>query len=315
MIEVVAGIDIGGTNTLIGLVDRSGNCLQQKKLQTLHYQTFDEFTGAMAKAINNAIGDTGTAIKLTGIGIGAPNGNYHTGCIEFAVNLPWKDTLPLADLMSQHCRVPVKVTNDANAAAMGEMIFGAAKSMKDFIMITLGTGLGAGIVIDGKVVYGHDGNAGELGHVIVEPGGRLCGCGRQGCLETIVSATGITRTVKLMLEDTTRSSKLREIHPDNLNSKTIYEAAVAGDAVALEAFDLTCRFLGRSLADFVAFSSPEAIILFGGLAQAKEFILEPVRTYLEANLLKVYKNKVKLILSQLPENDAAILGAAALAWE
>lgn len=315
MIEIVAGIDIGATNTLIGLVDKNGKNYRHINLKTQEYASAELFVKKLAHAILSALNSLGPDYALTGVGIGAPNGNHHNGNLEFAVNLPWKEEIPLASMMQQYFDVPVRLTNDANAAAMGEMIFGAARHMKDFIVITLGTGLGSGIVVNGKVVYGHDGNAGELGHVIVVPGGRECGCGRRGCLETYVSATGITRTVKQMLEDKAVQSVLRDDPIETLDSKKIYQAAVYGDEIALKAFDVTCKIFGSSLANTVAFSSPEAIILSGGLAQAWQFIIESTKRYMEDEMLKVFKNKVRILPSELPENIAAILGAAALVWE
>ncbi len=314
--EAVAGIDIGATNTVIGLVDASGQCFTKSILKTDQYPAPVDFATAMAGCIHEMAQTHDPRISLTGIGIGAPNGNIKNGCIERAANLRWKDQIPLASLVQYHFSdIPVRLTNDANAAALGEMIFGAARGMKDFIMITLGTGLGSGVVANGQLVYGHDGFAGELGHVIVDPGGRECGCGRRGCLETFVSATGITRTAKELLGVSSIPSLLRNIPGEEVTSRRIYEAALAGDGLALEAFDVTSRKLGASLADFVAFSSPEAIILFGGLAQAGALLFEPTKKYMEASLLSIYKDKVKLLPSQLPENDAAILGAAALVMQ
>lgn len=311
MKEVAAGIDIGGTNTIIGLVDREGHCYGRKSLMTRQYETAESFTRALAHELELLIG---SSFQLTGIGIGAPNGNYLQGTIESAVNLPWKEVIPMVSMMKQYFSVPVKLTNDANAAAMGEMIFGAARGMKDFIMITLGTGLGSGIVVDGKLLYGHDGFAGELGHTTVIPGGRECFCGKKGCLETYVSATGITRTMKYLLDTADTESSLRRIPVENIDSLLIYEAALNGDPLAQLAFDETCKILGESLANAVAFSSPQAIILYGGLAKAREFIFGPTKRYMEENLLFIYKNKVTILPSQLPENDAALLGAAALVW-
>jgi len=303
------GIDIGGTNTVFGLVDIDGTIYFRHSLSTKSYEEASLLVDAIAGIVHNNIPPNH---ELVGIGIGAPNGNYYSGCIEFAPNLPWAGTIPLTAMFAKVFGLPATLTNDANAAAVGEMIYGAAKGMKDFIMITLGTGLGSGIVVNGEVLYGHMGNAGELGHTIVYPGGRECGCGRNGCLETYASATGITRTVIELLSSNKTESSLRNISVTDLNSKIIYNAACQGDPIALEAFDFTCKVLGMQLADAVAFSGPEAIILFGGLANAKEFILEPTRLYMEDSILRVYKDTVKILPSELPESDAALLGAAAL---
>jgi len=315
MKEYCIGIDIGGTNTVFGVVDINGNFIMEDSIPTKNYSTIDEFIEALSKVINENLDNISEDYVLKGIGIGAPNGNYHNGTIEYAPNLNWEGIVPIADLLNNKFHVPVVLTNDANAAAMGEMIYGSAKGLKDFIVITLGTGLGSGFVVDGKIVYGHDGFAGELGHVIYDPEGRLCGCGRKGCLETYASATGIVRTVLEMLEKSDTDSLLRDIDKDKLNSKDIYEAAVKGDKIALEAFDYTALVLGRKLADAVAITSPEAIFLFGGLALAGDYILVPTKKYMEENLLQIYKNKVRVELSGLMGKNAAILGAAALIWE
>ena len=255
--------------------------------------------------------------KVKGIGVGAPNGNYYTGTIENAVNLSWGGTqiIEFAKLLSEAMNgLPVALTNDANAAAVGEMTYGAARGMKNFIMITLGTGVGSGIVINGDVVYGHDGFAGELGHVAaVRNNGRTCNCGKTGCLETYASATGVARTAREWLELTDEPSVLRDL--DSISSKDVYEAAKDGDALALKIFEFTGKILGRSFADFIAFSAPEAIVLFGGLARAKEFLLKPIEDAMNANVLPLWKGKVKIVFSQLKESDAAILGASALGWE
>ncbi len=314
-VPVVAGIDIGATNTVMGLVDRHGQCYHRDTIRTGNYETAAHFLDAMARMVLFAMESAGRGFHLEGIGIGAPNGNYYLGTIEAAANLKWKEAIPVTDTILHYFDLPVRLTNDANAAAMGEMLFGAAKGMKDFIMITLGTGLGSGIVCNGKLVYGHDGFAGELGHITVDPGGRLCGCGRKGCLETYASAAGISRSMQLLLETSAEESLLRRSGNSRPDAKNIYDAACAGDKLALQAFDQTCRYLGAALANAVAFTSPQAIILFGGLAQAEEFILEPVKQYMEEKLLHIYKNKVSILPSMLPESDAAILGAAALIWE
>lgn len=315
MKEFCIGVDIGGTNTVFGVVDINGNFIAENSIPTKKYLTIDEFIEALTKAINDSLDQISGNYILKGIGIGAPNGNYHNGTIEYAPNLNWKGIVPLADLLNKKLHIPVVLTNDANAAAMGEMIYGAAKGLKDFIVVTLGTGLGSGFVVDGKIVYGHDGFAGELGHVIYDPEGRLCGCGRKGCLETYASATGIVKTVFELLDSSEEESLLRTIDKDKLNSKDIYKAAVKGDKIALEAFDFTSLVLGRKLADTVAITSPEAIFLFGGLALSGDYILRPTKKYMEENLLKIYKNKVRVELSGLMGKNAAILGAAALIWK
>ncbi len=314
MQELSIGIDIGGTNTEIGLVDQNGNIWAECKISTSNYPEVDDYVTALTVAINKSLKAVTENYVLKGIGIGAPNGNYYTGSIEFAPNLLWKGVVPLVELLNKNFHVKIALTNDANAAAMGEMIYGAAKGMKDFIVITLGTGLGSGIVVNGKVVYGHDGFAGEVGHTIYDPQGRLCGCGRKGCLETYASATGIKKTVIELLDKTSESSLLRSVAENDLSSKNIYEAAVKGDKIALEAFDYTARILGLKLADSIAYTSPEAIFLFGGLALAGDYILKPTKKYMEENLLQIFKNKVKLEISGLMGKNAAVLGAAALIW-
>lgn len=254
--------------------------------------------------------------QIAGIGIGAPNGNYFNGTIEFAPNLPWKGVIPLAQMVREKFNIPVTITNDANAAAIGEMTYGAARGVKDFIMITLGTGVGSGIVINGQMVYGHDGFAGELGHVIVRRGnGRLCGCGRTGCLEAYTSATGVARTAREFLELRNDESTLRQLPIQEITSKDVYDAAVSGDKLSQEIFEYTGTILGEAFADFIAFSSPKMIVLFGGLAKSGELIMRPIREAMEKNLLAIYKGKVKLVLSELKESDAAVLGASALGWE
>jgi len=314
MKEVVAGIDIGGTNTALGLVDRSGNILAEKTLITTDYPDIKDFVSAMVSNILNLI-DKMPGIKLAGIGIGAPDANYNSGTIEQATNLVWKGIVPLVKYVKEITDVPVAITNDAKAAAMGEMIFGGAKGMKNFIVLTLGTGLGSGIVINGEVVSGHSGFAGEIGQTIVVPGGRDCGCGRQGCLETYASATGLVRTALNMLSEMIEESSLRDISPAKLTSKMIAEAALKNDPVALEAMDYTAEMLGFGIANTIVFSSPEAIFLFGGLAQAGEILFAPVREYTEKNVMPIFKGTYKILPSAIPESNAAVLGAAALAWD
>ena len=290
----VVGMDIGGTNTVFGIVDSRGNVLVSDSVKTQQYDKIDEYVG---------------------MGVGAPNGNYYNGTIEFAPNLPWKGVIPLAAMFEEKLGIPTALTNDANAAAIGEMAYGAARGLKDFIMITLGTGVGSGIVINGQLVYGHDGFAGELGHVIVNPEGRACGCGRKGCLETYCSATGVARTAREFLVQRTDPSLLRNIPAEEIVSKDVYDAAVKGDKLAQDIFEYTGTILGTALANFIAFSSPEAIILFGGLAKSGDYIMKPVQKAMEENVLKIYEGKTKLLLSQLKDADAAVLGASALGWE
>lgn len=311
----VVGMDIGGTNTVFGIVDQDGNVVCQDSVKTKAYPIIEDYVNAIGEKLDVLIESVGGKDKINGMGVGAPNGNYYTGNIEFAPNLSWKGIVPLAKLFGERVGVPCKLTNDANAAAIGEMTYGAAKGMKHFIMITLGTGVGSGIVIDGKLVYGHDGFAGELGHVIAVPDGRLCGCGRKGCLETYCSATGIVRTAKEVLTSSYEPSMLRNIPESELTSKDIFDCAMAGDAIAKDIFQKTGELLGKSLANFTAFSSPEAFIIFGGLAKAGDLIFKPVKEAMEENMLAVFKNKVKVLPSQLKDADAAVLGASALGWE
>ena len=315
MQELSIGIDIGGTNTEIGLVDREGKIWAENSLKTAEYPKIESYVVALTEAINKCLNKVSQAYVLKGIGIGAPNGNFYSGSIEFAPNLIWTGVIPLVEMLNKNFHVKMALTNDANAAAMGEMIYGAAKDLKDFMVITLGTGLGSGIVVDGKVVYGHDGFAGEVGHTIYDPNGRQCGCGRKGCLETYASATGIKKTVIELLAKSDEKSILRSIPEEKLNSKDIHDAAVKGDKIALEAFDYTARILGLKLADSIAYTSPAAIFLFGGLALAGDYILKPTKKYMEENLLKIFQNKVRLELSGLMGKNAAVLGAAALIWD
>jgi glucokinase len=313
----VVGIDIGGQTTKIGIVDARGNVLTQSTVRTDVHTEVANFINDMCSALNILVSEVGGIEKIKGIGIGAPNGNYYTGTIENAVNLIWggTKTIHLAKLVSEKMGIPVALTNDANAAAVGEMTYGAAKGMKNFIMITLGTGVGSGIVINGEVVYGHDGFAGELGHTCsVRHNGRQCNCGKTGCLETYASAIGLARTAREWLESSGQPSMLRDVQ-GTITSKDVFEAATAGDNMAIRIFDFTGTLLGESFADFVAFSSPEAIVLFGGLARSGDLLLKPIEDSMNANLLNLWKNKVKIVFSQLKESDAAILCASALAWE
>jgi glucokinase len=311
----VVGIDIGGTNTVFGIVDARGTIIDVDKVKTQVYPTVEEYADAVCAGLSKLFEKNGGADKIKGIGIGAPNGNYYNGTIEFAPNLPWKGVIHLAALFEERLGIPTALTNDANAAGIGEMTYGAARGMKNFIMITLGTGVGSGIVINGQMVYGHDGFAGELGHTIIRRGGRICGCGRKGCLETYCSATGVARTAREMLTSSTEPSLLRNIPAESITSKDVFDAAEKGDKIAIDIFNFTGEILGEALADFVAFSSPEAIILFGGLAHAGDFIMKPVQKAMEDNMLNIYKGKTKLLFSEMKDSDAAVLGASALAWE
>lgn len=315
MKEVVIGIDIGGTFTKYGIVDRDGDVLDEDFISTDVYKEFDAYLENLHSVIENSILSINDEIEVKGVGIGAPNGNYYRGTIEHPPNLIWKGIIPVVDKLKSYFKdIPIVLTNDANAAAIGEMIYGGAKGMKDFIVITLGTGLGSGIVVNGNVVYGHDGFAGELGHVNVKLKGRDCGCGKKGCLETYVSATGIKRTVFELLGERTYDSELRKLSFVDMTSKMVSEAAKKGDQIALEAFEYTGRILGSKLADAVGHTSPEAIFLLGGLAKAGELIINPTKKYMEESLLPIYKNKVKILPSSLQDTNAGVLGAGALAW-
>ena len=311
----VVGIDIGGTNTALGLVDEEGGIIFTDSFVTNTFaEDIDAYVAELAKRIRLAIQQTSLAGQVCGVGVGVPNGNYFDGTVGFAVNLPWRQQVPLAKMLSDRINLPVTLNNDANAATIGEMIYGAARGMRNFIVITLGTGLGSGIVVDGNLIYGSNGYAGELGHIIVERDGRLCGCGRHGCLETYVSATGVARTARIYLSKYhTQPSSLRDLDPRNITSKEVFLAAKSGDPIATQVFEDTGALLGRALANFVHFSAPEAIVLFGGLTKAGNILMEPTRKAFRENLLSIYD--VKLLTSLLREGDAAILGAAAIAWE
>ncbi len=314
--QIAVGIDIGGTNTVFGLVDRDGKIISEGVLKTREFDEIEVFVAALHEKVNVTLRKLGNSTELLGYGIGAPMGNIHNGTIEYPSNLPWKGIIPLADYFAKHTSHHVTVTNDANAAAVGEMVYGDAKGMKNFVVITLGSGLGSGFVVDGKLVYGANGFAGELGHTAIRPGAsnRMCGCGRKGCLETYVSASGIKRTVLKIMADSIMDSELRNLSFNELNSKVIHSAALKGDPIALEAFEHTGKMLGFKLADVVAHTDPEAIFLFGGLALAKDLIFEPAREYMEQNLLSIYKGKVKLLPSGLSTHNAAVLGASSLVW-
>src|SRR3954462_12837599 len=314
--SLAIGIDIGGTGTKFGIVDRVGNVLFSGEISTKKHAKVETFIDELYDSLKVLIDKAGGVGRIKGIGIGAPNGNFYTGTVEYAPNLPWKGIIPLAKMLQDKFKLPVILTNDADAAAEGEMIYGAAQGLKDFIMITLGTGVGSGIVANGKLIYGHDGFAGELGHTIVIPDGRMHeGTGKKGSLESYASATGVRLTAIELLQETDTPSVLRNISPEEIDSKKVYEAAISGDELARQIFEFTGRILGFALANAVMFSSPEAIILFGGLTKAGELILKPTREHMEANLIQVFQNKVKILVSHLKEADAAILGASALVWE
>ena len=311
----VLGLDMGGTNSVLGVVDARGHVLGRTSIKTQAYRDINDYVNALYEEAEKIIEPLGGMEMVRGIGAGVPNGNFYTGYIQEAMNLPWQ-TVPFAQLVSERFGLPCRITNDANAAAMGEMTYGAAKGMKNFIMITLGTGVGSGIVIDGNVVYGHDGFAGELGHTTAVRGenARPCNCGKMGCLEAYASATGVARTAKEILTSTTKETFLRKLDVDNITSKDVYDAAEQGDEVAKDIFDFTGTILGQQLADFIAFSAPEAIVLFGGLTKSGDWIKRPIEEAMNKNVLPLWKNKVKVLFSDLKEADAAVLGASALAW-
>lgn len=311
--EVALGVDIGGTNTKLGFVDQDGVCLADMSIPTGEDDA-DKYLPRLYRAVDKLMLPLRDKIKIVGIGIGVPNGNYYKGTVEMPTNLQWSDYVPLAQLIEDHYKLPCRLTNDANAAALGEMKFGVAKGMKNFVMITLGTGLGSGFVVDGKLAYGHDGFAGELGHVVVNPNGRMCGCGKKGCLETYVSATGIRRTVYKLLADHTEESEMRRISFEDLDASMITDSATRGDKIAIEAFEYTGRILGMKLADVMAILSPEAFILFGGLTRAQDYLFEPTRRYMEQFMMPIFRHKVKLLTSGLTGANTAVLGAAALIW-
>lgn len=313
LIDICVGIDLGGTNTVVGFVGREGQIYYQSSLPTEAANGAENLFNRLAELVTERLNESSTQFNLLGIGIGAPNGNYYNGKIEQPPNLGWDD-VSVQDLLGRYFDVPIVITNDANAAALGEMKFGAAQGMKDFIEITLGTGLGSGLVVNGALVYGHDGHAGELGHTIVVPGGRLCNCGRRGCLETYVSANGLVRTTRELLAGMSGHSSLQNIPSEALTAAKISESALQGDNIALQAYDYTAEILARSMANAVAYLSPEAIIFFGGLVKAGDLLFAPLRRYFKRDLLEIYQGKVQLLPSALPEGKAAILGAAALIW-
>lgn len=311
--KVALGIDIGGTNTVFGCIDENGNCLATGSISTQKHARIEDFLNELFETVDSTIKTTNEDIEIIGIGIGAPNASYYSGTIENAANLRWKGCVPLAELVTERMNVPVIITNDANAAAMGEKVFGAAKGLDNFIVITLGTGLGSGIVVNGELLYGHDGFAGEVGHMIVRKSGRECGCGRKGCLETYVSATGVKRTVYKLLARHLGESELRDIPFSQMTAKMVAEAAQRGDEIAKETFTYTAQMLGEVLANVVAVTSPKAIFLFGGLTKAGDILFDPVRKTLEEELLSIYKGKIDVLPSGI-EDNAAVLGAAALIW-
>ncbi|WP_181885203.1 ROK family protein [Pontibacter diazotrophicus] len=313
--QYAIGVDIGGTNTKYGIVNHRGDITHSGRMSTSKYETAEAFVDALYAVFSPIIDEVGKE-NIKGVGIGAPNANYFTGSIEHSPNLNWKGIVPFASMISEQFGLPCSITNDANAAAVGEMMYGAARGMKDFIVITLGTGVGSGIVTGGQLIYGHDGFAGELGHTIIRPGGREhWSTGVKGTLEAYASATGITLTAREMIAESGRESLLQQYPSEAIDSKAVYECAMKGDEVAKEVYRFTGQILGEALANFVMFSSPEAIILFGGVTKAGNLIMDPVREHMEKNLLAVFKNKVALNFSELKEADAAILGASALAWE
>ena len=315
----VIGLDLGGTNSVFGIVDARGEIKATTAIKTGGYEKVEDYVAACVDALQVIIEQVGGIDKIKAMGIGAPNGNYYKGTIEFAPNLPWAHhgVVPLADMFSKALGIPVALTNDANAAAIGERVYGVARGMKNFIVITLGTGVGSGIVVNGQLLYGHDGFAGELGHVTMVRGeeGRPCGCGRTGCLEAYCSATGVARTAREILAKTNRESLLRELDPEKITSLDVSIAAGKGDELAKEIYDFTGKMLGEACADFAAFSSPEAFIFFGGMVKAGELIMKPIREAYEAHVLKIFKNKAQFLVSGLDGASAAVLGASAIGWE
>lgn len=315
MKEVAVGIDIGGTFTKYGIVDKEGHCLIDGTISTTQEKELDQYLDLLKATIDEAIARIKEPVVVKGLGVGAPNGNFYSGTIEYAPNLSWKGVVPFVQEFKKRYDLPMFLTNDANAAAIGEMVYGGARFMKNFIVITLGTGLGSGLVVNGELVYGHDGFAGELGHLTVVRGGRMCATGRRGSLETYVSAPGIKRTVFELMADMLEESEFRDITFNELTAKMISDAARKGDKIAQEAFERTGKILGEALADSVAHTSPEAIFLFGGLANAGDLIFEPTQRHMEQNLLQIFQNKVKLLPSGLTETNAAVMGASALVWK
>lgn len=311
----VIGLDLGGTNSVFGIVDARGNIVATTAIKTQAYPDFDDYVKASVDALMPIIDTVGGIEKIKALGIGAPNGNYYNGTIEYAANLVWQGVVPIAKKFEEALGIPVIVTNDANAAAVGEFTYGVARGMKNFIMITLGTGVGSGIYINGQLVLGCDGLAGELGHLTVVPGGRTCGCGRKGCLETYCSATGVARTAREYLDKRGTPSLLRDIKPEDITSFEVYKAAVAGDELAKEIFEVTGSMLGEACANFALFCSPEAFIFMGGLTKAGDLLMKPLQKAYDEHVLSVYKGKAKLMLSGLKDSETAVLGASALGWD
>lgn len=311
----VIGLDLGGTNSVFGIVDARGNIVATTAIKTQAYPDFDDYVKASVDALMPIIDTVGGIEKIKALGIGAPNGNYYNGTIEYAANLVWQGVVPIAKKFEEALDIPVIVTNDANAAAVGEFTYGVARGMKNFIMITLGTGVGSGIYINGQLVLGCDGLAGELGHLTVVPGGRTCGCGRKGCLETYCSATGVARTAREYLDKRDTPSLLRDIKPVDITSFEVYKAAVAGDELAKEIFEVTGSMLGEACANFALFCSPEAFIFMGGLTKAGDLLMKPLQKAYDEHVLSVYKGKAKLMLSGLKDSETAVLGASALGWD
>ena len=314
--SLVIGLDLGGTNSVFGIIDREGKVLTTTSIKTQGFPNVETYVEDSVKAVMQIVEQVGGIEKIHAMGIGAPGGNYYNGTIEQAANLEWaKGIVPLADMFASRLDIPVAITNDANAAAMGEMIYGEAVGMKNFVELTLGTGVGSGIVANGQLIYGCDGFAGELGHMVVEPEGRPCGCGRKGCLETYCSATGVVRTTVAMLEESTDATSLRDIPREELTSYDVYKAAMTGDAMAQEVFRQTGRRIGVACANIATFLSPEAFIFFGGLAQAGDLLFRPMEEAYNENVLSLYKGKAKFLKSGLDGAKAAVLGASAIAWE
>jgi glucokinase len=313
--QVVIGIDIGGTFSKYGIIDYAGNVLAEGSIATDIYENVNDYQKSLYEALEEALAPFKNSVEVKGIGFGAPNANYYKGTIEHAANLKWKGIVPFAELFKKYYNLPIVITNDANAAAIGEGIYGGAKGMRDYLVVTLGTGLGSGFVANGELIYGFNGFAGELGHTLAIPGGRACNCGKKGCLETYASASGIKRTVFQLMCDMTEDSELRKYSYCEISSKTIYEAALRNDPIAIKAFEFTGHLLGTKLADAVSITTPEAIFLFGGLAKAGEILFAPIRENFEKNLLPTYQNKIKILPSGLQDKNIAVMGASALIWK
>ena len=315
----VIGLDLGGTNSVFGIVDSRGEIKATTAIKTQGYDKVEDYVDAAVEALKVIVDQVGGLGTIKAMGIGAPNGNFYTGTIEFAPNLSWGRTgiVPLADMFSKRLEnTPVGLTNDANAAAIGEMTYGVARGMKNFIVLTLGTGVGSGIVVNGQMVYGSDGFAGELGHMIVRPHeGRVCGCGRKGCLEAYCSATGVARSAREFLKESDEPSLLRDINADDITALDVSIAAGKGDALANRVYDFTGKLLGEACANFMTFSSPEAFIFFGGLTKAGDLLMKPLVESYNETVLPIYKNKAKFLISGLEGSSAAVLGASAVGWE